>query len=86
MPRFLPTDVTAGPPPEVLLEIDIAWERSREMFSSEIQLRFEVDKARAKVWDELRLADCSVDGDGTASEARAIACGDVARERALAPA
>ena len=86
MPRFLPTDVTAGPPPEVLLEIDIAWERSREMFSSELQLRFEVDQARAEVWAELRLADGSVVERLTASEALAIACGDVARERALAPA
>ena len=86
MPRFLPTDVTAGPPPEVLLEIDIAWERSREMFASDLALHFEVDTVHAEVWAELRLADGSVVERLTASEALAIACGDAVAPLALAAA
>jgi len=86
MPRFLPTDVTGGPPPEVLLEIDIAWERSREMFDSDVELHFEIDRVHSEVWAELRLADGSVVERLTASEALALACGDVASGRALAVA
>ena len=45
MPRFLQTadDLPAGPPPEVLMEIDVAWERAQEMFASDVHLHFEVD-------------------------------------------
>ena len=50
MPRFLPNEMTAGPPPAVLLELDIAWERSREMFASDLELHFEVDQVHAEVW------------------------------------
>ena len=36
MPRFhAPTDVSAGPPPEVLAQIDAAWERAQELFHDE---------------------------------------------------
>jgi len=35
MLRFHPTnfDLPAGPPPEVLQQIDVAWERARELLS-----------------------------------------------------
>ena len=86
MTRFRPTDLTAGPPPEVLLEIDIAWERSREMFASALGLHFEVDVINAEVWAELRLADGSVVERLTASEALALACGDAVAPLVLAAA
>ena len=86
MPRFQTTDLPAGPPPEVLLEIDVAWERSREMFASDLAIHFEVDPVHSEVWAELRLADGSVVERLTASEALALACGDAAPELALAAA
>ena len=84
MPRFLPTDVAAGPPPEVLLEIDVAWERSREMFASDLEIHFEVDALHSNVWAELRLADGSVVERLSATEALALACGDATAPLALA--
>jgi hypothetical protein len=81
MPRFFPTsssDLPAAPPPEVLLEIDVAWERAREMFASDLGLHFEVDPGQAHVWAELRLPDGSVVERLSASEALALACGDTA--------
>ena len=34
MPRFhADTDSLAGPPPEVMAEIDAAWERAQELFN-----------------------------------------------------
>ena len=86
MPRFLPTatDLPAGPPPEVLIELDVAWERSREMFASDLELHFEVDVPHARVWAELRLPDGSVVERLSASEALALACGDATAPLALA--
>ena len=85
MTRFLQTsdDLPAGPPPEVLLEIDVAWERSQEMFASDLELHFEVDSQEAHVWAELRLADGSVVERLSASEALALACGDATAPLAL---
>ena len=62
MPRFhADTDSLAGPPPEVLAEIDAAWERAQELFNDEeLELHFEVDRRFGRAW---------------ASEAVAIACG-----------
>ena len=47
MPRPLTTiiDLPAGPPPEVLEQIDVAWGRARELFAADLELRFEVDAA-----------------------------------------
>ena len=86
MPRFLQTstDLPAGPPPEVLAQIDSAWDRAQEMFASDFELHFEVDAQAAHVWAELRLADGSVVERLTASEALALACGDAAPALALA--
>ena len=86
MPRFPATthDLPAGPPPEVLQQIDVAWERARELFESDLELHFEVDALIGHVWAELRSADGSVLERLTASEALAIACGDATAELALA--
>jgi len=86
MTRFTATttDMPAGPPPEVLSEIDVAWGRAQEMFASDLELHFEVDAPNAHVWAELRLADGSVMERLSASEALALACGDAVAPLALA--
>jgi hypothetical protein len=77
MPRFhAETDSLAGPPPEVLAEIDAAWERAQELFNDEaLELHFEVDRRFGRAWAELRYADGEVAETLSASEAVAIACG-----------
>ena len=77
MPRFhADTDSLAGPPPEVLAEIDAAWERAQELFNDEeLELHFEVDRRFGRAWAELRYADGEVAETLSASEAVAIACG-----------
>jgi hypothetical protein len=86
MPRFLATihDLPAGPPPEVLQQVDVAWERARELFESDLELHFEVDALLGEVSAELRCADGSLPDRLTASEALALACGDAAVELAIA--
>ena len=86
MSRFRSTthDLPAGPPPEVLQQIDVAWERARELFDSELELHFEVDATIGRVWAELRSADGSVVERLSASEALALACGAAMPEMALA--
>jgi hypothetical protein len=76
-------DLPSGPPPEVLQQIDVAWERARELFESNFELHFEVDDLH-DVWAELRCADGTVAERLTASEALALACGDARVELALA--
>ena len=86
MPRFLQTadDLPAGPPPEVLEQIDVAWGRARELSAADLELRFEVDAVLGTVWAELRRADGSVAERLSAPEALALACGDAAPPVALA--
>ena len=45
MPRFRSTtrDLPAGPPPEVLQQIDVAWERTRVLLDSDLEIHFAVD-------------------------------------------
>jgi hypothetical protein len=70
------TDSSAGPPPEVLAEIDAAWERAQELFNGEaLELHFEVDRHVGRAWAELRTADGTVAETLTAFEAVEIACG-----------
>jgi hypothetical protein len=78
MPRFRVTldDLPAGPPPEVLQQLDVAWERARELFDSDVELRFEVDTVLGRVWAELRGPDGSLMQRLSAAEALALACGD----------
>jgi hypothetical protein len=85
MSRFRTTpDLPVGPPPEVLQQIDVAWERARELFDSSIDLHFEVDADVGRVWAELRAPDGSLVERLTASEALALACGVAMPEMALA--
>lgn len=77
MPRFPVTtdDLADGPPPEVLAQIDVAWERAQELFASDQELHFEVDEMMGRVWAELRDADGIVRERFTASQALDFACG-----------
>jgi hypothetical protein len=86
MPRFRATthDLPAGPPPEVLQQIDVAWLRARELFESDLELHFEVDAPLGRVWAELRCSDGTLVERLSASEALALACGDAVPELALA--
>lgn len=77
-------DLAAGPPPEVLAQIDVAWERARDLFASDRALHFEVDDVLGQVWAELRDADGAVMDRLTASEALDFACGDAVCALALA--
>ena len=69
-------DLPAGPPPEVLQQIDVAWERARELLDSDLEIHFEVDAELGQVWAELRCADGSLVERLTAPEALALACGE----------
>jgi hypothetical protein len=85
MPRFHShTDVSAGPPPEVLAQIDAAWERAQELFTTDLELHFEVDRSWGQVWAELRNPDGTVAETLSASEAVALACGDFSAPLLLA--
>ena len=86
MPRFrvITADLPAGPPPEVLAQIDVAWERARDLFAHDLGLHFEVDDALGRVWAELRDADGAVTERFTAAQALDIACGDAVLPVALA--
>jgi hypothetical protein len=79
MPRFVTTDhaLPAGPPPEVLEEIDAAWERSGELFASGLELHFELDGSAGPVRALLLGSDGSVVERLSASEALALACGEI---------
>ncbi len=79
-PRFTP-DLPAGPPPEVLEEIDAAWERAQALVGFE--LHFEIDPERPHhAFGELRRSDGTLERRLTASQALAIACGDPVPRRA----
>jgi hypothetical protein len=69
-------DLLAGPPPEVLDEIDAAWERAQELVDGELELHFEADELLHRAVAELRRPDGSVEHRLSATEALAIACGE----------
>jgi hypothetical protein len=77
MPRFTHThDPLLGPPAHVLAEVDAAWERAQDLVAGELELHFELD---GRVIAELRdpLTGETVERL-SATEALALACGDVA--------
>jgi hypothetical protein len=76
MPRFHPTHraLPAGPPPEVLEEIDVAWERAGGLLDAGIELHFDLGSGAVRA--ELRTADGTVVERLSAAEALALACGD----------
>ncbi len=73
MSRFHADDLPVSPPPEVLAEVDAAWERARELFESGFDLHFVLDGG---VRAELRTAGGQVAERYSAREALAFACGD----------
>jgi hypothetical protein len=76
-------DLLSGPPPEVLAEVDAAWERAQDLFADELELSFDLDTLTRRVTGSLRVpAGGPVWERLTATETLAIACGDVG----LAPA
>jgi hypothetical protein len=66
----------AGPPPEVLDEIDAAWERAQGLLDGEFELHFEADHVAHRSFGELRRPDGTLERELTATEALAIACGE----------
>jgi hypothetical protein len=77
-------DLLAGPPPEVLDEIDAAWERAQALVDGELELHFGADHLAHRAFAELRGADGTVEQRLTATEALAIACGDPVPHVAIA--
>ena len=66
----------SGPPPEVLDEIGLAWERAQAPVEGAYALHFEHDPAQRRAWGELRWPDGTPVRMLTAAEALALACGD----------
>jgi hypothetical protein len=71
-------DLPAGPPPHVQAEVDLAWERAQDLFAGELELHFSLDELTRRVAGELRTPAGAVWERISATEALAIACGDVA--------
>ena len=78
MPRSpLVHDLLSGPPPEVLAEVDAAWERAQDLFAGELELSFDLDTLTRRVTGSLRVpAGGPVWERVSATEALALACGD----------
>jgi len=78
MPRSpLVHDLLTGPPPDVLAEVDAAWERAQDLFADELELSFDLDSLTGRVKGSLRVpAGGPVWESLTATEALALACGD----------
>ena len=66
----------AGPPPEVLDEIDAAWERAQAVVEGAYELHFDHGRFSTRIRAELRAADGTPVRILTPSEALALACGD----------
>jgi hypothetical protein len=78
MTRSPLNDLLSGPPPEVLAEVDAAWERAQDLFADELELSFDIDQLTRRVTGSLRIpAGGPVWERLTANQALAIACGDV---------
>jgi hypothetical protein len=78
-------DLRSGPPPHVQAAVDQAWERAQDLFAGELELHFALDQLTRRVAGELRTPAGEVWERLSASEALAIACGDVALISAGAP-
>jgi hypothetical protein len=68
-------DHDAGPPPEVQLEIEAAWERVQMLFDEGVEIDFEVDPVRRRAFASV------VEPDGSrrrisSRHAVLVACGD----------
>ena len=67
-------DLLAGPPPEVLHEIDAAWERAQDLFSRDFMLHFDVDAENGRVCAELFAPDGTLADTLSAAELLSLAC------------
>jgi hypothetical protein len=77
--RLMPSShATPDIPPHVQLEVDAAWERAQDLFGGELELHFALDELSRRVTAELREPHGGVWQPLSATEALAIACGDVA--------
>ncbi len=70
--------VTPDIPAEVQYEVDAAWERAQDLFAGELELHFTLDELTRRVAGELRVPGGGSWERISATEALAIACGDVA--------
>jgi hypothetical protein len=68
--------IPPGPPPEVLCEIDEAWERAQEPLAEGLELHFESEPLLGRAWGVLRRANGTVAEHIGAVTAVALACGD----------
>jgi hypothetical protein len=66
----------AGPPPEVLDEIDAAWERAQAVVEGAYDLHFDLGRFSSRIRAQLRASDGTPVRILTPSEALALACGD----------
>ena len=69
-------DCDAGPPPEVLADVDAAWERAQAPLAEDLDLHFAHDALRRRAWGELRRGDGTLVQRLSARTALALACGD----------
>ena len=67
-----------APPPEVLAEVDAAWERSADLLDEDVDLRIRVGTISGRVSGELRCDD-AVLLRLAPSQILALACGDPLR-------
>ncbi len=63
------------PPPEVLAEVDAAWERSSAFCGDDLDLRVRVGRISGRVSGELRCEDVVLERLSP-SQILALACGD----------
>ena len=63
------------PPPEVLAEVDAAWERSAGFSGDDLELRVRVGQISGRVRGELRCEDLVLERLSP-SQILALACGD----------
>jgi hypothetical protein len=70
--------IVAGPPPEVLAEIDEAWERAQDSPSAGLELHFESEPRLGCAWGALRRLDGELVERLPARVALALCCGEAA--------
>jgi hypothetical protein len=68
-------ELDAGPPPEVLLEIEAAWERAQALFEGGLEIHFEADHARRRAFASVAAPD-GARREISVRQAILAACGD----------
>ena len=72
---YFSADVPAAPPPEVMAEVDAAWQRSADFGGDDLGVHLRVGKITGRVSGELRCED-AVLARLAPSQLLALACGD----------